>query len=53
MVMLMLNDIKISNMPNMVLEMRVMLIISGDISFKHSFLTRVCQTLTRVQHKIT
>ena len=45
MVMLMLNDIKISNMPNRVLEMRVMLVISGDISVKHSFLTCVCQTL--------
>ena len=44
MVMLMLNDIKISNMPNRVLEMRVMLVISGDISVKHSFLTCVCQT---------
>ena len=44
MVMLILNEIKISNMPNIVLEMIVMLVISGFISIKHSFLTHVSNT---------
>lgn len=46
MVMLMLNDIKISNMPNMVLEMRVMLIISGIFPLNIPFDTCVSNTDT-------